>query len=37
MTDEDLVVCDRCGGEVGAETVMNLGPDKICEICWDDL
>ena len=35
--DEDLVACDRCGEEVGEETLISLGSDRICEICWDDL
>ena len=35
--EEDLVSCSRCESMVGEETLISLGPDKICEDCWDDL
>jgi hypothetical protein len=36
--DEDYVsLCDRCGDTVGTETLVFLGPNGICEICWDDM
>ena len=34
---EEEEECSRCGGMVGWETLIRLGDEKICEICWDDL
>jgi hypothetical protein len=35
--EDDVSVCDRCGGIEGTETFIRLGDQKICEICWDDM
>lgn len=35
--EDELRSCSRCGGTVGAETIVTLGDAHLCEICWDDL
>jgi len=34
---DDLSQCTRCEDMVGTETLVKLGPDGFCEICWDDM
>ena len=35
--EDDLSECTRCEEMVGTETLVKLGPDGFCEICWDDM